>query len=580
MGINTGGYNAISIIFIIVAFFWVIVISLPLVCEELFNWVSKKGIFTQSIMWIKFAWFYTHVFLFILDCAVDTNVWFQCVYVPQADGTYTGYVLRYGNVGSSSSLSSSAECFNKQSDTYPYSFLSFFFIIFFWFTSTIIMVYNNAEVRHSRADNLDIRYPLAFYIVLQLLQALFVVIAMLYAVHHASNALSLCVAFCILMLLWHVLYPLFARWATSMSKPDENRVYQCSSIPHIVAFRFTLYALLVFVTIILWAYSNNKDVWRTQKIGALILYGGLIILSVGFLAALVARAAAIRDRIKRIRASQLTPALNALMQLYEDTSKKGALGNWYQSIGKRKIERLTDEKNNSSDLASPQPLAYLLIEFERHVCFERLDPQFLNDRRDWVANLLDCERFEDAITSIKKLSSAIREPPFFTLAMKALTEESELFRQAPLEVCFLVMEFVVDSGDVNATCRDLLLQDAKLPQFNAFTYGKLINVISSYGYQSNSLTSDFTNQLDMTEKARRKEWNEQIRQRKKEKEKNQKEKEKKEKEDSQIMPIGKEGLDAEGDAAQPQPSAPPEEIPNTVFRKISVSSDEDNRFLE
>jgi len=212
------------------------------------------------------------------------------------------------------------------------------------------------------------------------------------------------------------------------------------------------------------------------------------------------------------------------------------LGQWYESIGKRKIERLSDVNNHSSDLASPQPLAYLLIEFERHIPFERLNPQFLTDRRDWIANLLDCERFEDAIAPIKKLSAAIREPPFFTLAMKALTEESEMFRHAPLDVCFLIMEFVVDTGDIVESCKSMLLNDSKLPIFSTASFHSLISEISRFGYSTKQLASEFVGHVEVVERARVQELEDQERQRKKDK------KEVDEKEDSEIMPLF-EGLD-------------------------------------
>jgi len=204
----------------------------------------------------------------------------------------------------------------------------------------------------------------------------------------------------------------------------------------------------------------------------------------------------------------LSPALKALMDLYERTSKSGAVGNWYKSVGKKKIERLMDVNNHSSDLASPAPLAYLLIEFERHLIFERLNRDFLLKRNEWIANLLECERFEDAVASINTLSNAIREPPFFTLAMKAITEESDLFCEAPLEICFLIMEFVVDISDVADFCKTTLLNDSKLPGFHPSNFDKLVRQISNFGSSTEVQMGEFVNYFKTVQKEPKQDWEE------------------------------------------------------------------------
>ncbi|ETO10955.1 hypothetical protein RFI_26421, partial [Reticulomyxa filosa] len=209
-----------------------------------------------------------------------------------------------------------------------------------------------------------------------------------------------------------------------------------------------------------------------------------------------------------MRESNLGQALNELMKLYENSSKKGALGSWYQNVGKTKLELLMDEDYYSSDLASPQYLIYLLIEFERHVVFERLDPSFLSERNDWIANLLECQRFEDIIVFIRKLSSAIREPPFFTLAIKALSEES-MFSEAPLSLCFLVMEFVTDVSNVAELCSTMLLHESKLPVFDPLRPPKLIKEILSFGDSTNALIKDFVAHLKTVGKGDKFDWNEQ-----------------------------------------------------------------------
>ncbi|ETO28263.1 hypothetical protein RFI_08869 [Reticulomyxa filosa] len=284
MGSEEKGYDAISTLFVILAFFWLIVVSLPLVCEELFGWISKKGTFVRSSMWIKFSWFYTRVFylyfivqwiqmyakkilyFFLSICVhnvcIHTYVYiyiyiymFQCVYVwNESENNYTGYVLRYGK-GSNECLKSSW-----------HGTWSYYFMAYFWLTSCIIMVYHDADSRCLRADQLDIRYPLAFYVLLQILQSLFVVVAMLYVIVDPEKALLWCLILSIAMCLWHIIYPLFARKMTAMSAPNPNYVYQCTSIPHIVVARVALYTVLVYVAAVLFEYSKNPHLLKTQQL--------------------------------------------------------------------------------------------------------------------------------------------------------------------------------------------------------------------------------------------------------------------------------------------------------------------------
>ncbi|ETO12249.1 hypothetical protein RFI_25129, partial [Reticulomyxa filosa] len=205
----------------------------------------------------------------------------------------------------------------------------------------------------------------------------------------------------------------------------------------------------------------------------------------------------------RIRDSQLKPALNSLISLYEETSKKDAFGSWYQNVGRKKLDLLLDENNHSSDLASPMCLVYLVIEFERHLIFERLDPEFLRNRQDWIANILECEQFEDVIPFIEQLSDAIRDPPFFTTAVRTLSDET-MFHDAPLELCFLVMEFVTDVENVAEFFESAVLSDSKLPLFTSTQYDSLMSKISRFGVSTRRDLEEFVKMLDDAEKLRMK----------------------------------------------------------------------------
>ena len=66
--------------------------------------------------------------------------------------------------------------------------------LYYWFTSSAVLVYDNAKISWLKSSNLDIRSMLA----LQILQSLFVICGLL-----LKNQLSL-VVLSMMMLLWHV----------------------------------------------------------------------------------------------------------------------------------------------------------------------------------------------------------------------------------------------------------------------------------------------------------------------------------------------------------------------------------------
>eukprot|EP01084_Bolivina_argentea_P297901 513289_1 len=73
------GYMAISVITLIFSVFWVIICSLPLVCEQLFSqWGLPNGHFTKSTLWIKTTWLYSRVFFITL--IINLLKLSQCVY--------------------------------------------------------------------------------------------------------------------------------------------------------------------------------------------------------------------------------------------------------------------------------------------------------------------------------------------------------------------------------------------------------------------------------------------------------------------------------------------------------------------
>merc|ERR1712154_725616 len=164
-----------------------------------------------------------------------------------------------------------------------------------------------------------------------------------------------------------------------------------------------------------------------------------------------------------MRASQLQNVLSSLTDLYEElTATNGSMGDWFQNIGREKLVSFT-----SNEYATCLDLAVLLIEFEKNILFQQLKKNFiLNEREIWKQKLLSTQTFAGFIELIEQLKDAIVSPPFFTIMMTALSEECELFAGAPKDICFLVMQFVLDCNACVEIANKSLLHINSFPKYD------------------------------------------------------------------------------------------------------------------
>ena len=184
--------------------------------------------------------------------------------------------------------------------------------------------------------------------------------------------------------------------------------------------------------------------------------------TLGLLSVLISRRTAHRARLFAMHArSELARVMVRLRHLFEASSQQGSLGSWYRKIGRRKLQAFAQKP-----WSTPRDLAFLLIEFERHIAYGRLDERFLRRRSEWIAALLSCAEFDEFVPLIDALKDAVHSPPFFSLCFKAPAEESDLFRGAPLDVCLLGMEFVLSSAGIAFIASNTLLHSEQFPKFD------------------------------------------------------------------------------------------------------------------
>eukprot|EP01083_Nonionella_stella_P215524 775622_1 len=442
-------YEAINVILLILGVFWMIICALPLVCEQLFNFVDKRGTFTQSSMWIKCAWFFTRImYVFLI---IQWIRLFQCI--PTADEDNNQCLLL--------TAPDTHEPYYSGKGT-----LAFIIIIFYWLTAGITVVYNTAQIVLQRDFHIDIVYPIVFIHCLQLLQSLFIVSAMLLILYDVNGALLFCLILSYLMLIWHVLYAFISKQMLQDSD-HQDLISSLSSLPHVIVFRFSLYLMLAYNTTILYLYFTSNV--PSQNIGSMLLIGSLIILCNGIIIAFIYHRISLKRRREALsKSAALKSCLQLLISLYNKTDANGIIGDWRKDGASKMLSQIIDEndpkndiKTSTSKLFSVSDVAGIIIEFERHILFERLTESFLNQRKEWIRLLLQCETFDDIIPLILDLVNGIQIPPFFTVGFNILKDET-MFAHAPLAICSLVMQFLEDYG-VADLCNLHLTDIDKIP---------------------------------------------------------------------------------------------------------------------
>eukprot|EP01083_Nonionella_stella_P002456 7096_1 len=438
-------FTAISSITLVIGALWVILVSLPLVCEQLFGWVHQQGTFTQSTMWIKATWIYQTFFVVLV---VFLTKLFQCTYVEDEQEciVISSYTL------------------NRDYSAYSWkSIMAFVFVIFFWFTSSICNVYNNVQICWSSTDHLDIRYPLAFVHGLQLIQSVFIVSGMLLIVTHVQIALLMCCVCAWLMLFWNVNYHWISR-CMMKHKKNPNMICNFTSISYFICFQIMMYCLLTYVSTVLYVYIYVVHNAALPSISRMIQYGCTAITILGLLVMFVYRHILQKQRLRKLHESQqLNKIIAKLTRIYEETSRCGSIDPWYDTIGRQKLQKFSNNPWSTST-----DLTYLLIEFERHILYNRLDHNFLRRRNEWMMQLLFCDSlnndtFDDFLPLIDRLSDSVTSPPFFTLYLKALCQDSDLFSTAPLDICFIIMDFIVPSAQIRMIANQTLLDVNQFP---------------------------------------------------------------------------------------------------------------------
>eukprot|EP01083_Nonionella_stella_P015528 43451_1 len=426
MNLTSTSFNVLSVVLLVLGAIWLMIISLPLVCEELFHF-ENDGTFVKSTLWNKSTWLYSKIlFVFLL-----IN-WMKL--------------------------------FENHTTV---SILSLITIIYFWLTSSIVLVYNNIQTRHS-----------------QILQSLFIISGVLIAVSSTYDAFVACFMSSIVMLSWHLFYPILSKRMVLATAPNTF-----CSINHFVALQITCYVILAFVSTVLYLCVNNVIAF-SHGLGIVLLYGALSIALCGVIIAWIIRKVTNRNRIQTLHKLELQHVLDSLTDLYELTASNGAVGNWFTQIGKQKLASFTDDK-----YSSPQDLAFLLIEFEKNILFDRLKREFVVKERDlWIEKLLLPNNFDDFIPLIQQLQFAIRSPPYFTLCMKTLQDECDLFKDSPKDICFLIMQFAIDCKNIVEIGSQSLLHSNAFPEYNV--NHTIVERISAFGAKCDDELKLFVDALD------------------------------------------------------------------------------------
>jgi len=275
----------------------------------------------------------------------------------------------------------------------------------------------------------------------------------------------------------------------------------CMPVSYFLPFQIMLYIALTFVSSVV--YMSVYVVQHTHPLGVILEDGLIAIFAVGGLTVLVWCYLSYRSRLRRLHArSQLKLVIERLTNLYEETSKQGSMASWYKKIGTQKVKKFVENPWSTTN-----DLAFLLIEFERHIIFTRLDRKFLQARNQWIAALLACNTgsehdFDKFIPLIDTLRDAITSPTFYSLCLKALTEESDLFRSAPIDICLLIMEFVVASSEVSFFAKNAISNPQYLPKYEVLTERGVFGRMRQFGSSCDSQLGSFVSEMKEIERNR------------------------------------------------------------------------------
>merc|ERR1712228_313735 len=303
-----------------------------------------------------------------------------------------------------------------------------------------------------------------------------------------GNVFLCCAVLSICMLLWHILYPFISKGIGIINSSHF------SSINHFVCFQTMCYLIIAYISIILYLFIADIIKLNGITLGELILFGSAIIAVIGIVITFIVKYKTRKDHIRKLRDSELQNVLLSLSDLYELTSSNGSVGDWFKKIGKEKLLSFTSNK-----YATPLDLAHLLIEFERNILFQQLKKSsILNEREIWKQTLLSTQSFLNFVALINQLKGAIICAPYFTTMMTALSEECELFANAPKDICFLVMQFVIDCKECVEIAENSLLHENSFPKYDQNK--KIVDRITVFGKKCDDELSLFLDALNQIKK--------------------------------------------------------------------------------
>lgn len=445
---SSGGTEAVNVIFLILAIGWLITVSLPLVCEQLLEMRSAgKGTFTQSSMWIKCQWVFCRILFVFLVIG-----WVRLLLCETND---ENCVL----------IMSSARNIHYTSE----SSLVFILFIFFLLTASIVTVYNTAQVVFLKDFNIDITYPIVFVHILQWFETLFIVSATFVMYHDKNVGLMLCMVLSYLMLVWHLMYPSLSKKIVQHASPGIDGIYGFVTIPHLKVLRVFVYIVLCYATTVVYLNIGN-GVKFGGNFGAVLLIGMASIFGVGIIVSFIYHKKCLFEERRRLLES--TNVLGKVIDLLNDAYgkqdaygfvEKAASNNAIRSL--KKIASSDYNELSTRELFTPFDVAILLVQFERFIPYQRLNDSFLRQRRKWIQNLLlieDESDFSLLLPFVKFLNSNMKLPSFFTLGLNILKYET-MFKNAPIEICCLLMEFVQDYQNIGELCKVHLTNIDRVP---------------------------------------------------------------------------------------------------------------------
>eukprot|EP01084_Bolivina_argentea_P136247 239957_1 len=101
------------------------------------------------------------------------------------------------------------------------------------------------------------------------MQSLYMICGMLFILNNTEIAFLFCMILSIIMLLWHLLYPIVSK--KIMINNDNEQIYNFSSINYFTYIQITCYVIITYISIILYLYIKEIIIIH-NNLGNIILY--------------------------------------------------------------------------------------------------------------------------------------------------------------------------------------------------------------------------------------------------------------------------------------------------------------------